>query len=67
MVLGMDLAMITPPVGICLFIAMRIAKISLEDLVKSIWPFMLVCFVTLFAIGYFPQLVTFLPKLMGMM
>lgn len=67
MVLGMDLAMITPPVGICLFIAMRIAKISLEDLVKSIWPFMLVCFVVLFAIGYFPQLVTFLPKLLGMM
>ena len=26
-----------------------------------------ICFVVLFAIGYFPQLVTFLPKMLGMM
>jgi len=65
MVLGMDLAMITPPVGICLFIAMRIANLSLERLTKAVLPFLIVSILVLMLIAYVPELVMFLPRILN--
>lgn len=62
-VLGMDLGVITPPVGVCLFLACKIAKIKLEPLIKEILPFILVSAAVLVIIALFPGLVTFLPNL----
>lgn len=64
-VLGMDLAMITPPVGMCLFISMRIANISLETLTKAVWPFIVVSVLVLLLIAYWPGFTMFLPRLLG--
>lgn len=64
-VLGMDIGVITPPVGVCLFLACKIAKIKLEPLVKAILPFLAVCIFVLLLIAFIPELTLFLPEFLG--
>jgi tripartite ATP-independent transporter DctM subunit len=64
-VLNLSIGLITPPVGICLFVTCSIAGISLEKLAKTIVPFLLVEFAVLFLVSFFPGLVLCIPKLFG--
>jgi len=64
-VLNLSIGLITPPVGVCLFVTCAIAKISIETLSKAILPFLLVELVTLFLASFFPQLVMFIPRYLG--
>ncbi|MCI8515024.1 MAG: TRAP transporter large permease [Lachnospiraceae bacterium] len=57
---------ITPPVGSNLFVACNVAKISMKDLCSKIGPFIIAGVVCLLIMTYFPQIITFLPSLMGM-
>jgi len=57
---------ITPPVGLCLYVACGIADVRLEQISRTIIPFLLVEVVVLFLITYIPWLVMFLPNLFGM-
>jgi len=59
------IGLLTPPVGSCIFIASSLAKISIEELLKPLWPFLLAELVILFLITYFPPTVMFLPRLLG--
>ena len=63
LVLNLIIGLSTPPVGVCLFIACRIANVSLEQISKTAVPFLLVCVVVLLIITYFPELVMYLPNL----
>jgi len=65
MVLSLNLALMTPPVGACLFVACNISKLSLEALTKAIWPFIIVEVIALFIIAYWADLVLFFPRLAG--
>ncbi len=65
MVLSLNLALMTPPVGACLFVACNISKLSLEALTKAIWPFIVVEVIALFIIAYWGDLVLFFPRLVG--
>ena len=65
MVLSLNLALMTPPVGACLFVACNISKLSLEALTKAIWPFIVVEVIVLFIIAYWSDLVLFFPRLVG--
>jgi TRAP-type C4-dicarboxylate transport system permease large subunit len=42
-----------------------VARISMEDLIKAVWPFMLVQFVALLLMVLFPQLVMWPASLIG--
>ena len=42
MVLSLNIALMTPPVGACLFVACSISKLKLSELSKAIWPFIVV-------------------------
>ena len=57
---------ITPPVGSNLFVACNVAKISMKDLCSKIGPFILAGVLCLLLLTYVPQIITFLPQLMGM-
>jgi len=61
MVFGMSLGMLTPPVGECIYIASRLAGVSLEKTVKAVFPYFLFGVITLILIAYIPDLVLFLP------
>lgn len=66
MVLSLNLALMTPPVGACLFVACGISKLTLEQLSKAIWPFIIVEVIVLFIIAYWADLVLFVPRLLGL-
>lgn len=63
MVYGLCIGLITPPVGNVLYIGIGISKITLLDLLKKIWPMVLLYVVVLFLMTLVPGLITFLPNL----
>lgn len=65
MVLSLNIALMTPPVGACLFVACSISKISLAKLSKAIFPFIIMEVITLFIVAYVPEISLFLPRLLG--
>ncbi len=66
MVVNMEIGMITPPVGLNLFVTSGIANMPLMDVVRAALPFLGVLFVFLLLVTYVPVLSTFLPTaLMG--
>jgi TRAP-type transport system large permease protein len=64
-VMNITLGGITPPVGILLIITSGIWRIKMGAIVREIWPFILMQYGVLFLCMLFPQLVLFLPKLVG--
>jgi C4-dicarboxylate transporter DctM subunit len=62
---NVGLGMITPPVGICLYVACGISKIPIEESIKALLPFLLVLALTTIIISYFPDITLFLPRLLG--
>ncbi len=64
MVVNLALGMITPPFGVNLFAACTVAKTSLDKMIGSLIPFVLVILACLMIITYFPPLTLFLRDLM---
>ena len=64
-VINLAIGMATPPLGICLFVACRITKIPLTDIIRPIMPFLGAMILVLFLVTYFPQIILFLPNLMN--
>jgi tripartite ATP-independent transporter DctM subunit len=52
------IGLITPPVGVVLNVVCGVSRISMEDVIKGVWPFMFAQLVVLFLMVLFPQLVT---------
>lgn len=65
MTVNLNIGLMTPPVGACLFVACSISKLSLWELTKEIWPFFIAQCITLSIITYVPTLVLFVPRLLG--
>lgn len=63
-VLNLVIGLITPPVGVCLFIACGIGKISLVEITKEIGPLLFVLLIVLALVTYVPQITLFLPNLL---
>jgi TRAP-type C4-dicarboxylate transport system permease large subunit len=59
------LGLITPPYGLLLFIMTRIANVSLGALVRDVLPFLWSMIAALVLITFFPELVLWLPRLLG--
>lgn len=64
-VVNLAIGMVTPPVGICLFVSCSIAKIDLETISRAVYPFVIGMMGVLFLITYVPSLITWLPGLLG--
>ncbi len=64
-VLNLMIGLITPPVGLCLYVACGITKLRLEQLTRAIWPFLLAEIVVLLLVTYVQPLTLFLPRLLG--
>lgn len=65
MVLNLMIGLLTPPLGICLFIAADIAKVKLGPIVREAVPFIIALVALLFLITYVPGLVLWLPQVAG--
>ncbi len=64
MVVNMEIGMITPPVGLNLFVTSGVANMPMMNVVKAALPFTAVLFVFLIMITYIPIISTWLPTLM---
>ena len=64
MVVNLAIGLFTPPVGVCLFVACGIAKVSIASTVKAFIPFFLAMVVVLMLITYIEPLVMFLPNML---
>lgn len=67
MVVNVMISLITPPYGTALYLAASISGCTLKEIVKQTLPFTAVSILVLFLVTYCPPIVTFLPKLMGLM
>ena len=65
MAVNLTIGMCTPPLGVCLFVAGSIAKVSLKEQMKDLLPMLGVLLVVLMIITYIPGTVTILPSLFG--
>ena len=64
MVVNMEIGMITPPVGLNLFVTSGVAGMPMMSVVKAALPFLAVLFVFLIMVTYIPIISTWLPTLM---
>jgi len=64
-VVNIMIGLVTPPYGLLLFMMVKIAEVPLKDLVREVMPFLAVMIATLLLITYVPDLVLFLPRLLG--
>lgn len=58
MIINLCIGLITPPVGTVLYVGCGISNISMVDIVKGIWPFLLVYAIILFLLILFPSIIT---------
>ncbi|OEY67047.1 TRAP transporter large permease [Marinobacter sp. X15-166B] len=61
--MNITIALITPPMGACVFVAAAVSKLDITVMFKAIWPFVLVALMALLVIILFPSLTLFLPRL----
>ncbi len=62
MVVNMEIGMITPPVGLNLFVTSGVAGMPMMRVVRAALPFLAVLFVFLIIVTYVPPISTFLPN-----
>jgi C4-dicarboxylate transporter, DctM subunit len=64
-VVNIMIGLVTPPYGLLLFMMTQITGVSLRDLVREVLPFLGVMIGALALITFVPELVLFLPRLLG--
>lgn len=64
MAVNLMIGVVTPPVGMCLFVMSHISKLRLEVLMKAILPFLAPIVASLLVITYADRFVMFLPDLL---
>jgi len=65
-VMVVAMGVITPPVGMNVFIIKGVAKdISLETIFKGVWPFLIALCACIILLLIFPGIITFLPELLA--
>jgi C4-dicarboxylate transporter DctM subunit len=65
MSMNLCIGMITPPVGVNLYVAQGVCKAPFEKIVSESLPFLLALLVSLLLVMLFPELVLFLPRILG--
>ncbi|MBC6721248.1 TRAP transporter large permease [Treponema sp. Marseille-Q4130] len=65
LLVNLNIGLVTPPMGVCLFAAAPIARVSFEKVAKASLPFIAAEFVALLIMTYVPELILFVPRLLG--
>ncbi len=65
-ILALNISLMTPPVGACLFVLASVTKEKVEAITSALWPFIIAEFLVLLLVAYWPDLTLFIPRLMGL-
>ena len=63
-VYGLLIGIVTPPMGIALYIMVEVAQVSFEELVVAVLPYLIPLLAVLFLIAYVPEITTYFPNLL---
>jgi len=63
MLVNLGIGLVTPPVGSVLFVGCAVAKLSIEQVTRKIWPFYGAMFIVLMLVTYIPWISLWLPSL----
>jgi tripartite ATP-independent transporter DctM subunit len=66
MLLNLGIGLLTPPVGATLFVGCAVGKVTMEEVMRGIWPFYAVMFAVLMLVTYIPAISLWLPRMLGM-
>ena len=61
MVIMVEVALITPPVGLNLYVIQSVARTSLGQVARGVWPFLLMMLATVVALYMVPDLGLYIP------
>jgi tripartite ATP-independent transporter DctM subunit len=64
MITGMAIGLVTPPVGMCLYVASTISKVEITKIFKAALPFLIANLITLILVSLIPALSLWLPTLL---
>ncbi len=64
-VLNLVIGMLTPPVGVVLFVVCGVTGVTMRELVRNAWPFIALMYAVLVLCMFFPAVVTALPRALG--
>jgi len=65
LVMTNEVAMLTPPLGVNLFVAMGLTNLSLEKVARAAFPYVIAVLICILLVARFPEIPLFLPKLLG--
>ncbi len=66
MLLNLGIGLCHPPVGAILFVGCAVGKVTIEQVVREIWPFYAVMFLVLMLITYIPTISLWLPRMLSL-
>ena len=66
MMLNLGIGLCHPPVGAILFVGCAVGKVSIEQVMREIWPFYGVMFFVLMLVTYIPSISLWLPHSLGL-
>jgi TRAP-type C4-dicarboxylate transport system permease large subunit len=62
MLLNLGIGLCHPPVGSILFVGCAVGKVTIEQVMRKIWPFYAVLFLVLMFVTYIPEVSLWLPR-----
>ncbi|WP_261395638.1 TRAP transporter large permease [Salipiger bermudensis] len=65
-ILALNISLMTPPVGACLFVLASVTGEKVEAITKELWPFILAEVTILLIVAYWSDLTLFIPRLLGL-
>jgi tripartite ATP-independent transporter DctM subunit len=66
MLLNLGIGLCHPPVGAILFVGCAVGRVTIEQVVREIWPFYGVMFFVLMLVTYIPTVSLWLPRMLGL-
>ncbi len=64
-ILALNISLMTPPVGACLFVLASVTGEKLEAIARSLWPFLLAEVAVLLLIAFWADFTLLIPRLLG--
>jgi TRAP-type C4-dicarboxylate transport system permease large subunit len=65
-ILALNISLMTPPVGACLFVLASVTGEKVESITRELWPFILAEVAVLALIAWWSDLTLFIPRLLGL-
>ena len=62
---NVGISLISPPVGVCLYVACGLSKQPIETVIKALIPFYIVLVFTVLIISYIPEIALYIPRILG--